>query len=143
MLSDLLVEVLTHRNRHKQESHRKIMAATIIGTTAGIAIGVAAGLMLAPKSGKETRSDIKKAVVNTAGDLKDNADMIYSKVNKAIDDAKESFGKLKEKMMREHSYFDTCCEESEDTDIIVNPEDEEMGIKVITEEKKKPTKKKV
>jgi gas vesicle protein len=142
MLADLLVEILTHRNRHKQESSKKVIAATVIGTTAGIAIGVAAGLLLAPKSGKETRSDIKNAVINTAGDMKDNADMIYSKVNKAIDDAKESFGKLKEKMQREHSYFDTCCEEHADA-ILENAEDEDAGLNVIVEEKKKPARKKV
>ena len=142
MLADLLVEVLTHRSRHRQESHKRVIAATVIGTTAGIVIGVAAGLMLAPKSGKETRSDIKHVVLNSAEDLKDNADVIFTKVNKAIDDAKVSFGKLKEKMQREHSYFDACCETAEDA-ISENPEDEETGINVIVEEKKKPARKKV
>ena len=68
----------------------------IKGLLFGTAAGVAAGILLAPKSGAETREDIKKLAV----DLKDKAEDVYAKarkeVEKKIEQVKKAGGKIDE-----------------------------------------------
>ena len=59
---------------------------------AGTALGVVAALLMAPKSGEETREDIKETlgdakdkVTQTVGDTKENA---KSKISEAVDTTK-------------------------------------------------------
>jgi gas vesicle protein len=51
------------------------------GLIVGAIGGAVAGILLAPKSGEETREDIKKLAV----DLKDKAEDVYSKARKEVD----------------------------------------------------------
>jgi gas vesicle protein len=51
------------------------------------AMGVAAGILLAPKSGKETRNDLKKKVESTKKYVGDKAEQAKDMVN----EAKETF----------------------------------------------------
>lgn len=59
------------------------------GLLFGTAVGITAGILLAPKSGQETREDIKKFAMDTA----DDAERIYRKakrdLRKKIADVKE------------------------------------------------------
>lgn len=59
-----------------------------LGAVIGLAAGVVAGILTAPKSGKETRADIK----HKAGELKDGAEKA---VDKVVDEAKDAMGKMK------------------------------------------------
>ncbi|MDR0485242.1 MAG: YtxH domain-containing protein [Elusimicrobiota bacterium] len=80
----------------------------------GAIIGAAAGILYAPKSGKETRQELKKlgadvsdAVSDFSGDLKETGRRIYSegrekilcgkeKLSEAIEEGKRAFEKYKE-----------------------------------------------
>jgi gas vesicle protein len=59
-----------------------------IGALFGAAVGVVAGILTAPKSGKETRQDIK----DKAEDLKDKA---VQKKDEAMERAEELVGDVK------------------------------------------------
>lgn len=50
------------------------------GLLFGTVVGVTAGILLAPKSGEETREDIKKLALDTA----DKAEKTYSKARKEV-----------------------------------------------------------
>ena len=67
-----------------------------LGAAIGAAVGVVTGILTAPKSGKETRADIKKK----AGEVKDVAGEKYSavkdKVGQVTDDAMDKAGDFKE-----------------------------------------------
>jgi gas vesicle protein len=73
-------------------SAESVVKGLLIGTVAG----VVAGILLAPKSGAETREDIKKL----AEDLKDKAEDAYAKarkeVEKKIEQVKKAGGKIDE-----------------------------------------------
>ncbi len=59
------------------------------GTLIGVIVGAVAGLLLAPKSGKETQADIKRSVKGAADDL-------YAKLEKLSDDVSGRVDTLKE-----------------------------------------------
>lgn len=58
----------------KEKRKREIVKAAqkfAVGTGVVAAVGVATGILFAPKSGKETREDLKKKAVNTVATIKD------------------------------------------------------------------------
>ncbi len=59
------------------------------GTLIGVALGAIAGVLFAPKSGKETREDIKKAAVN----VKNKAEDLYTEGQKRLDKKIEALKK--------------------------------------------------
>ena len=73
-------------------SAESFMKGLLLGTVAG----VVAGILLAPKSGAETREDIKKL----AEDLRDKAEDAYAKarreVERKIEQIKKAGGKIDE-----------------------------------------------
>ncbi len=60
-----------------------------IGALIGAAAGLVAGVLTAPKSGRETRDDIKKK----AEELKSKADSASSKTRKELEGLKGKFAK--------------------------------------------------
>jgi gas vesicle protein len=66
------------------EKSNKTGSSFLKGTILGVLAGAVAGILFAPKSGKETREDIKKAakdVAQKAGDMYEDArSMLESKV---------------------------------------------------------------
>lgn len=58
----------------------------ILATTIGTIVGAAAGILLAPKSGKETREDLSDKM----NDLKDQLDELTDKSKQVADDLKQS-----------------------------------------------------
>lgn len=61
----------------------------IIAAVAGVAAGVAIGMLLAPYSGTETR----KKIADSAGDLKDKIVDLSKKANIKVDDVRQAFTK--------------------------------------------------
>ncbi|HWP96648.1 MAG TPA: YtxH domain-containing protein [Syntrophomonadaceae bacterium] len=55
----------------RKKARVKAVRKFAIGMGAAAAVGVAAGILFAPKSGKETREDLKNGAVNTVGTIKD------------------------------------------------------------------------
>ena len=67
------------RKRNKVKTVQRIAVGVSVATT----IGIATGILLAPKSGKETREDMKKKALDTEENIKDT-------VKKKVDSVKES-----------------------------------------------------
>ena len=63
--------------------------AAIVGAVAGIV----AGVLVAPKSGKETRADIKEKAEELKGKAGAEIDKAKTSANHAIDDAKKKLKK--------------------------------------------------
>jgi gas vesicle protein len=60
------------------------------GTIFGIIIGAVAGLLLAPKSGKETQADIKRKIKTTANDIQQRLEKMSDEVSGRVDVLKEA-----------------------------------------------------
>jgi gas vesicle protein len=102
----------------------KTTKKVLIGTAVGLAAGYVAGILTAPKSGKETREDIKvagtkawraaeiklKQLYHEMGDLIDQATQKAKKLsgrskqrlNDLVDDTKEAQNKVKEVLSAIH-----------------------------------------
>lgn len=68
----IIKELIGNIGKEKKRKERVKAAqklAVVMGAAA--AVGMATGLLLAPKSGKETREEFKKKAVNTIEDIKD------------------------------------------------------------------------
>lgn len=62
---------------------------------AGIGIGVGLGLLFAPKSGKETRADLKKKIDDLMGKLKEiDAEDVKETISKKVSEIKEDLKNL-------------------------------------------------
>lgn len=78
-----IADYIEQKNRERVRRARAEDAKKIsLGILIGGAVGTAAGVLLAPKSGKETRDDISQAA-------KDAADTIKVKSNDALETAKQ------------------------------------------------------
>lgn len=71
------------RNREKK-AREQAVKNTAIGAAVGLTVGAAAGILLAPKSGKESREDISKAVK----ELPDKAKEFIEKAQDRIEEFK-------------------------------------------------------
>lgn len=67
-----------------------------IGTAIAAAAGYVTGILTAPKSGKETREDVKTAAVKAKRDAEKELKKLHSEVSKQIDRAKTVGLKLKD-----------------------------------------------
>ncbi len=65
------------------------------GTIIGVAVGAVAALLFAPKSGKETQSDIKKKVKGTYQDAHNKLEDISDELAGRVDNLKVAAGDLK------------------------------------------------
>ena len=81
------------------QSNKKWAVGAIIAAIAGFI----AGILTAPKSGKETREDIKDTANRVVSEAEKQLKKIHSEMNVVIDDAKELMqgktGKTKEDIM--------------------------------------------
>ncbi|MHB8064398.1 MAG: YtxH domain-containing protein [Ruminiclostridium sp.] len=64
---------LVNKDKRKKERAKAVQKFAVGISTAAVA-GVAAGILFAPKSGKETRENLKKKAVNTVGTIKDTVE---------------------------------------------------------------------
>lgn len=121
------IKNILERKRKEMERKRKKEAARKMGAgfTIGAIIGAAAGVLFAPKSGKETREELitktkdttenlKEAIKNTSlEDLKDKGEVMVTKIK---DSLKETKGKKEIIIDR---FEDLEEDEAEDTEDIV------------------------
>jgi len=63
----------------------------VIGTIIGAAAGLVAGLLTAPKSGKDTRADLKDKAEKLKGDVTDNAQSLEEKAKDTFEQARDRF----------------------------------------------------
>jgi gas vesicle protein len=64
-----------------------------IGTAIAAGLGYLAGILTAPKSGKETRHDIKNAAQRAKTDAEHKLKYLHSELTELIDEAKKRAGK--------------------------------------------------
>ena len=65
------------------------------GTLIGVVLGAVAGILLAPKSGKETQEDIKRKVRGTYEDIQKRLEKMSDEVGGRVDSLKEAAKELK------------------------------------------------
>lgn len=57
-----IIELLERgKEQRKRKERKQAMQKAALGAAVGVLVGAAAGVLLAPKSGKETRTDISNA----------------------------------------------------------------------------------
>lgn len=66
-----------------------------IGTVVAAAAGYVAGILTAPKSGKETREDIKDTAVKTYKTAEKELKALHTELSKLMDEAGKKAGELK------------------------------------------------
>ncbi len=94
-LKDLLEQKKKKQERLRKKENAKKIAA---GTATGILAGIAGGLLLAPKSGKETRQDISKAAKDINDTVKNKTIEAKKSVGDKAKDTKENFVEAKQKI---------------------------------------------
>jgi gas vesicle protein len=82
----------------KQKSSAKKLA---VGGAVVAVAGFVAGILTAPKSGKETRSDIKSATNKGVGQAEKELKKLHTDLGKVIDQGKKQGGKLSGKSKKE------------------------------------------
>jgi gas vesicle protein len=91
------------KKSREKKARVKTIKNTAIGAAIGVTVGAAAGVLLAPKSGKETREDI--AV--TARELPEKAKEFVEKAQEKIEEAKAKLQDKKAEMKAEFCATET------------------------------------
>lgn len=78
----------------KRDNKQDTMKKLAIGGTIAAVAGYVAGLLTAPKSGKETRGDIKKAANTSVAQAEKELKKLHTELDSLIKDAKTNSGKL-------------------------------------------------
>lgn len=73
-----------------------------IGAIFAAIAGFVAGILTAPKSGKETRADIKKAATMSVAEAEKQLKKLHTQLNTLMDDAKEKAAGAKGKVKAEY-----------------------------------------
>jgi gas vesicle protein len=69
----------------------------VLGALIGAAAGVVAGMLTAPKSGKETRADIKAKAAELKGEAAKRVEDVKDVSSKAVNDLKGRAAELKDR----------------------------------------------
>jgi len=72
-----------------------------IGTLIAAAVGYLAGILTAPKSGKETREDIKEVTTKSIGEAEKQLKRLHTELNGLLEEAKTRGSSLSEKAQKE------------------------------------------
>ena len=107
-----LKDLLPTSRWEREKKERKQVA---IGATIGLTVGAVAGVLLAPKAGKETREDLAKSIqelpekakelsVKTQGILSEAKEKIAEETHKIMSGTKEKVAEIKDEL-EEDSHF--------------------------------------
>ena len=94
--------------KKRKEKKKKIIKAAVVSTVVGGGIGALSGILLAPKSGKNTRNDIKEKVnsakaktIEQSENLKNNVKEAKSKIKDYLKDRKDKKAITSEEVEKE------------------------------------------
>ena len=85
----------------RKDRQRENLKRLAIGSSVAAVAGYVAGVLTAPKSGKQTRDDIKVAAENSRTEAEKDLKRLHTDLDKVIKDAKTSSGKLSVKAQKE------------------------------------------
>ncbi|EGT3617393.1 YtxH domain-containing protein [Clostridium perfringens] len=94
-LSRLIEEKRKAKARAERNKKAKV---AVTGAAIGTLAGVVGGLLFAPKSGKETRSDIKEGSMKAAQKLNDKTTELKENLNTQVVKGKENISEAKGKI---------------------------------------------
>ena len=106
----LIKKIEEKRNKKMKQDRNKKVAIATAGIATGAVVGTVAGVLIAPKSGKETIADVK-------GKLNENIEDTKAKIKESKDKIKEYLDKRKSEK--------NDIEESETLELIENTKVEE------------------
>src|SRR3989339_1698633 len=89
ILNELANQVKKLRSSRTEDIRRNRTKNLIIGAGIGSAVGVAAGILFAPKSGKETRHIIADRTGETVQNLKENVTATKDKIFASAEEKKK------------------------------------------------------
>jgi len=85
----------------RKDRQRQNLKRIAIGSTVAAAAGYVAGVLTAPKSGKQTRNDIKNAAERSRVEAEKDLKQLHTELDKVIKDAKTGSDKLSAKAQKE------------------------------------------
>lgn len=85
----------------RKDRERQNLKRIAIGSTVAAAAGYVAGVLTAPKSGKQTRDDIKLAADRSRAEAEKDLKRLHTELDKVIKDARASSGGLGAKAQKE------------------------------------------
>ena len=95
------------KEREEKGSKKRSNQKAAVGVGVGTLVGLTAGVLLAPKSGKETREEIADNAKKAAGSITNNTKKAAGKITeaskKAMETIRESVGDIKEKIAETRS----------------------------------------
>lgn len=104
----LLQKIEEKKNRKIKTDKKKKVAIATAGVATGAVVGTIAGVLIAPKSGKETIEDVKE-----------KSNKVKNKISENIEDTKN---KVKESKVKIKEYLDKRkCEKSESEIVEIEP----------------------
>lgn len=92
----------------------KTLRNLAIGTAVAAAAGYVTGILTAPKSGKETREDIKKTAQNTMSDAEKELKKLHTELSDLLNESKKKGGDLSGKATKELSALVDKAKESKE-----------------------------
>lgn len=106
--------------KKKEQKRKKVMEVAKV-VTASTVLGATAGVLLAPKSGKETREDIKIKSGEIAGKVKEKSLDAKGKIGTKVESSKADFKEAKDKV-KEYLDKRKNCESEVELDEVDNEE---------------------
>jgi len=79
----------------------KIAKRIAIGAAVAGAAGYLAGLLTAPKSGKETRDELKQSRANSMSEVEKQLKLLHTELGKLVDETKETSNDMSDKAQKE------------------------------------------
>jgi gas vesicle protein len=74
----------------QQDSERSVMLSVLAGIGVGVLVGAIAGLLLAPKPGRETREDISHTLSDLGNKISDLSQQVATRVKTAVETGKQA-----------------------------------------------------
>src|SRR5437588_9153286 len=73
-----------------QDNERSVVLSVLAGIGVGVLVGAIAGLLLAPRSGSETRQSIGGTLTDLGNKITDLSQQVASKVKSAVEQGKQA-----------------------------------------------------
>jgi gas vesicle protein len=83
-LKEVLERVVTTRRAHERQMRINTAKNLALGATIGSAIGATAGLLFAPRSGRETREEIARRTNESMDAIRDNVSDTKARISSSL-----------------------------------------------------------